>query len=182
VEPLELAEILKKRFPGEVVDIVSHRGQVSVIVKRERILEILENLRDDPTALMNHLMDLCGVDYLGKKENRFEVVYNLYSIPLRHSLRVRALVPEDDPRISSVTSLWRGADWHERETYDLYGIVFEGHPDHRRILLPEDWEGYPLRKDYPLPGPKTEWHGYEEVKEFSKRLRKYDFSGSPGEA
>jgi NADH-quinone oxidoreductase subunit C len=129
---------------------------------------------------MDHLLDLCGVDYNTKKTPRFEVVYNLYSIPLMHMIRVRALVPEDDCKIKTVTSVWKGANWHERETFDMYGIVFEGHPDLRRILMPDDWEGYPLRKDYPLKGPKKEWQGYQEVKEKARELSKYDFYGEKG--
>ncbi len=114
---------------------------------------------------MDYLADLCGADYPDNKD-RFEVVYNLYSIKHGHRLRVKALVPESDPSVDSVVPVWSGANWHEREACDMYGIVFNGHPDLRRILMPEDWEGYPLRKDYPLKGPDDdEYKGFEELKE-----------------
>ncbi len=177
MEPLEIAKKIKERFPDQVVQVEEHRGQVGVIVKKDRIVEMLRWLHDDPALQLNHLADLCGVDYLSKKDVRFEVVYNLYSIPLKHRIRIRAEVPEDDCQIESVTSIWMGANWHERECFDLLGITFVNHPDLRRILLPEGWEGHPLRKDYPLDGGGKRWSGYDEVVEKSKRLRKHDFYG-----
>ncbi len=175
MEPLQIAERLKERFPEEVLDVREFRGQVSVTVRKHRILEICRFLHDDPDLYLDYLVDLCGVDYLGKKEDRFEVVYHLYSIRHRHALRLKAEVPEKDARIDSVMPVWVGANWHERECFDLYGIVFAGHPDLRRVLLPEDWEGYPLRKDYPVKGPAEEWHGFTDVVERSKKYRKYDW-------
>ena len=177
MESLEIAKKIQEKYPDEVVSISETRGQVSVILTKDRIVEILRWLHDDPTFQFNHLADLCGVDYLGKKEVRFEVVYNLYSIPLRHSIRIRAQVPEDDCSIESVTCIWMGANWHERECYDLFGIEFMNHPDLRRILLPEGWEGHPLRKDYPLDGGGKNWSGYDEVVEKAKKLSQYDFYG-----
>jgi NADH-quinone oxidoreductase subunit C len=171
MEPLVIAEKLKERFPQEVLEVTEFRAQVSVSVKRDRIRDICRYLYDEPEINMDYLSDLCGVDYLGRKGFRFEVVYNLYSLTHRHRIRIKALVPEDDPSIDTVTDIWSGANWHERETYDMFGIIFRGHPDPRRILLPEDWEGFPLRKDYPVAGPEGwEWQGYEEV----KRLHEHD--------
>lgn len=167
MEPLEIAYRIKEKFPEEVLDILQFLDQVSVIVKRERIVELCRYLHDDPDLYFDYLSDLCGVDYLGKKP-RFEVVYNLYSIKHRHRIRLKAGVPEEDTNIDSVTSVWIGADWHEREAYDMYGINFKGHPDLRRILMPEDWEGHPQRKDYPLKGPSNEYKGYRELKELHK--------------
>ena len=175
MEPVQIADRLKERFPEEVLDVKEFRGQVSVTVRKGRILEICRFLHDDPDLYLDYLIDLCGVDYLGKKENRFEVVYHLYSIRHRHALRLKAEVPENDARIDSVMPVWIGVNWHERECYDLFGIVFAGHPDLRRVLLPEDWEGYPLRKDYPLKGPATEWSGFTDVLERSKKYRQYDW-------
>lgn len=179
LEPTEIAEKIKEKFPDEVVEVTNFRDQVSVIVKRDRILDICRYLHDEPTLSFNHLKDLCGVDYLGKKEPRFEVVYNLYSVRYRHRIRIRAQVPADGPIIKTVTSIWAGANWHERECFDMFGIVFTGHPDLRRILMPEDWEGYPLRKDYPLKGPELEkdWHGFVEVLNRSKELKEFEWEG-----
>ncbi|GBE04913.1 MAG TPA: NADH-quinone oxidoreductase subunit C [Nitrospirae bacterium] len=165
MEPLEIAELLKEKFPIEVQDVTNFRDQVSVSVKRDRISDICRYLIDDPDISMDFLSDLCGVDY-PERRLRFEVVYNLCSLKYKHRIRIKALIPEDDPSIDSVVPLWSGANWHEREACDMFGIVFNGHPDLRRILMPEDWEGYPLRKDYPLRGPEGfEYRKYEELKE-----------------
>jgi NADH-quinone oxidoreductase subunit C len=179
LSPTEIAEKVKERFPEEVVEVTDFRDQVSVIVKRGKILNICRYLHDDPSLFFAHLQDLCGADYHGKKDPRFEVVYNLYSIINHHQIRIRAQVPDNDPSIQSVTSIWTGANWHERECYDMFGIVFKGHPDHRRILLPEDWEGHPLRKDYPLKGPELDkdWHGFIEVLNRSKELKEFEWEG-----
>ncbi len=179
LEPAEIADKVADKFLHDFLDVITFGDQVSVIVKKDRIVDICRYLHDDPTLYFDHLQDLCGVDYHGKKEMRFEVVYNLYSVRYRHSIRIRAQVPADDPSIQSVTSIWAGADWHERECFDMFGIVFRDHPDLRRILLPEDWEGYPLRKDYPLKGPELEkdWPGFVEVLNRSKELKEFEWEG-----
>ncbi len=165
MEPLEIVARVKDKFFSEVVTVSEFRDQVSVSVKRERLLDICRFLHDDPETHMDYLADLCGIDYPDRKF-RFEVVYNLFSMKHRHRLLIKALIPEDDPTVESVVPVWNGANWHEREACDMYGIVFNGHPDLRRILMPEDWEGYPLRKDYPLKGPEDrEYKGFEELKE-----------------
>jgi NADH-quinone oxidoreductase subunit C len=163
MEPLEIAHRIKEKFPEEVLDIVQFLDQVSVTVRKNRIVDLCRYLHNEPDLYFDFLSDLCGVDYLERRP-RFEVVYNLYSIKHRHRIRLKAVIPGEDPNIDSVTPVWTGADWHEREAYDMFGISFKGHPDLRRILMPEDWEGYPLRKDYPLKGPEKEWKGYEEIK------------------
>lgn len=163
MEPLEIAERLKKQFAKEIVDISEFRGQASVTVKRERILDICHFLKVDPDIKMDYLADLCGVDY-PERRFRFEVVYNLYSLTHRHQIRIKALLPSDAPTIESVIWIWKGAGWHEREAYDMFGIIFNSHPDLRRILMPEEWEGHPLRKDYPLKGSETwEYQDYEDA-------------------
>lgn len=177
MEPLAIAEKIKEIFPEEVLDIKEFRGQVSVTVRKNRIRDIARFLHDDPDIYLDYLIDVCGADYLGKKEKRFEVVYHLYSIRHRHALRVKAEVSEGDASIESVVPVWIGANWHEREAFDLYGIRFNGHPDLRRILMPEDWEGYPLRKDYPLKGPEKEWAGFEDVLDRARRFRDYGWKG-----
>ena len=176
VESLNIAEKIREIFPTEVKSVKEFHGQVSATVKKERIKEMMRYLHDTPDLAFDYLQDLCGVDYLGKKETRFEVVYQLYSLKHRHSIRVKAEVPEDDCSIESVVDIWKGADWHERECYDLFGVKFTGHPDLRRILLPEDWEGHPLRKDYPLKSDlgEQEWKGFKEVLEVSEKNKIYD--------
>lgn len=179
MEPVQIAQRLKEQFPEEVLSVGEFRGQVSVEIKKDKLLDITRYLHEEPDLLFDHLKDLCGVDYLGKKESRFEVVYHLYSIKHRHLIRLKAHVSEDDCRIASVTPVWAGANWHERECYDMFGVVFEGHPDLRRVLLPEDWEGHPLRKDYPVkgPGPENEWPGFKEVLEKAEGYRRYEWNG-----
>jgi NADH-quinone oxidoreductase subunit C len=165
MEPLEIAERLKDKFFTEIADISQFRDQVFISVKKERILDICSFLHDEPDIQMDYLADLCGVDYPDRK-HRFEIIYNLFSMKHGHRLILKALVPEGDLYVESVVPVWSGANWHEREACDMFGIVFNGHPDLRRILMPEDWEGYPLRKDYPLKGPEGwEYKGYEETKE-----------------
>ena len=165
MEPLDIANNLRDKFLHEVTDIKSFREQVFVSVKREKIMDICRYLYEDDNIRMNFLSDLCGVDYPERKY-RFEVVYNLYSLKYNHRLIIKASIPGNDPCINSVVSVWKGANWHEREACDMYGIVFTGHPDLRRILMPDDWEGFPLRKDYPLKGPEgVEYRGFEDLKE-----------------
>ena len=155
MDPLQIAKMIEEKFSGQVLGTVSHAGQVGVSVKKDMIIDICRFLHDEPSLKMDHLADLTAVDfsrYPGDTGLRFEVVYNMISTVHRHRIRIKVRVPEDDPRIDTVTSVWQTANWHERETYDLMGIKFDGHPDLRRILMPEDWEGHPLRKEYPLKG------------------------------
>jgi len=139
---------LRERFPSEVVSTHSDFGDDTALVRRERIVEILTFLRDDAALLFDFAMDLTGVDYLGE-EPRFEVVYHLYSLERKHRVRIKARLHEDDPVIETAVSVWPGIDWYEREAWDMYGIVFRGHPNLKRILMYEGFEGHPLRKDYP---------------------------------
>ena len=125
------------------------RGQAVVIVPREQIASVLPLLRDHKELQFTQLMDVSCVDYLGRTP-RFEVVYQLLSFPLRQRLRVKVTVPEDDPVIPSAVPVWKSANWAEREVYDMFGIRFTGHPDLRRILMYDEFEGHPLRKDYVL--------------------------------
>ena len=128
-------------------------GCESVIAERDGLLPFMTFLRDDPELTFDYLADVTAVDRLKLDEAiRFAVVYQLYSYKHNRRFSVSIPVPEADPRIQSVVSVWPGANWLEREVYDMYGIVFEGHPDLRRILMPDDFGSYPLRKDYPLHG------------------------------
>lgn len=144
---------LKERFADALLDYQEFRGEVTVTVKKEKILEVLKCLRDD--LRYNFLTDVTAVDYLGQ-EPRFQVVYHLMSIPNKDRIRVKAPVTESDCSIDSATALWNSANWVEREAYDLMGIKFKNHPNLVRILMTDDWEGHPLRKDYPVQGPDRE--------------------------
>ena len=155
MDPEQITKIIEEKFPGQVLGSVTHAGQVGVMLKKDMIRDICLFLRDEPSIRMDHLADLTAVDYSaypGDTGPRFEVVYNLISTVYRHRIRLKVRVPEESPRVDTVSSIWQTANWHERETYDLMGIIFDGHPDLRRILMPEDWEGHPLRKEYPLKG------------------------------
>jgi len=162
-----LAETLLKKFPDAVraLEVDTARGEVSVSIQASHLLDIARYLHDAPEASFNHLTDICSVDYPEDQE-RFEMVYHLHSLPLRQRLRVKARVPEDRPSIASLTGIWKGAEFLEREVYDMMGITFTGHPDLRRILMPEDYaEGYPLRKDFPAEG-----RGWRSQFDFIPRL------------
>ena len=150
----ELAERVRATSP----DVVVGRGEATVTIAREELLGVLRALRDDPELRLDFLSSVTATDRPGN-DPRFWVVYELYSGEHRHRLRVKVGATEEDPRVPSVTGLFPTADWHERETYDFYGIVFDGHPNLRRILLPDDWEGFPLRKTEELGGVNTRYHG-----------------------
>jgi NADH-quinone oxidoreductase subunit C len=122
-------------------------GSGIVVIDASHIREVCAFLQRDPDCYFDMLSCLTGIDN-GPEAGTMEVVYNLYSIPFDHHLMIRVIVSRDNPEVPSVTSVYRTANWHEREAYDLFGIRFTGHPDLRRILLPADWEGFPLRKDY----------------------------------
>jgi len=137
--------------PRAVSEVLEFRGEITVIVPRELLLGAAELLCNDAGLLFNFLSDLTCVDRF-PIEPRFELNYHLLSIPRREKLRIRLCVSGSDAVVASLTPVWPGINWHERETFDLFGVRFEGHPDLRRILMPQDWEGYPLRKDYPVEG------------------------------
>lgn len=175
MEPLEIADKIKGKFPDEVLAVKEFRDQVFVSVKKNSIRDMCRYLHDEPELHFDYLVDLCGVDYLGKREIRYEVVYNLYSIKHKHRIRLKAGVTETEMKIDSVVPVWAGANWHERECFDMYGIEFTGHPDLRRILMPEDWEGHPLRKDYPLKVSEREWSGFLDVQSRAKRFKDFEW-------
>ena len=140
---------LEATLPAKVRDSHEHRGDETVVIAREDALEVFRHLKEYPDLAFDFLMDLTAVDYLGR-EPRFEVVYHLYSLRHRHRLRVKTPVAESDPWVFSLVGLWEAANWLEREVCDMFGIRFEGHPDLRRILMYEEFQGHPLRKDYPV--------------------------------
>ncbi|HEY5997020.1 MAG TPA: NADH-quinone oxidoreductase subunit C [Candidatus Deferrimicrobiaceae bacterium] len=153
MDPKAIFEALKGRFGDAVRELQEQAVRPpTVVVDPAKILEIARYLRDDPAMRFDSLMCLSGVD---RKES-LSVVYHLFSMTARHAIGVRADVPRETPELPSVDSVWPAANFMEREVFDLFGIVFAGSHDLRRILLPDDWEGHPLRKDYKYPDA---WHG-----------------------
>ncbi len=147
---LEFVEKLRSKNAVWVTDVIEGHGEVTVIVPRESIVDACEFLKLEHSFDM--LADLCGCDRGPEEDPRFEVNYHLFSTKHHNRLRLKVLLSEDDPHVTTVTTLWKTADWHERETFDLLGVIFDGHQDLRRILLPSDFDGHALRKDYPLRG------------------------------
>lgn len=144
-------DLVRGEFPEEIVGEGQHAGQRWLEVRRDRVVDILRRLRDELKFEM--LMDETAVDWLDQgKPERFSVVYQLFSLTHHQYFRLKAWVPEDDPEIDTVIGLWKSADWAEREMFDLFGLRFRGHPDLKRILLPDTYTGHPLRKDYPVTG------------------------------
>jgi NADH-quinone oxidoreductase subunit C len=179
---------LQAKFGDAVIHVLEFRGQLIIWVAPAQIVAICEHLRGDPQFRYNYLSDLSGLDRLGMRveslptgqpperaidDLRFVVNYQLLSLPHKHRVWLKVALPASDPRVQSVTGVWPTADFHEREVFDLFGIVFEGHPNLKRILLPDDWVGYPLRKDYPLAYEEVEFsHNFERIekqKKYAKR-------------
>jgi NADH-quinone oxidoreductase subunit C len=154
VTPSDLAERIRLRG----TDVLFARDEVTWIVERDELLGVLAGLRDDPELSFDFLSCVTATDRLDAQP-RFWVVYELRSMKANHRLRVKVGVPESDARVPSVTPMFPTANFQEREVFDFYGIGFDGHPDLTRILLPDDWEGYPLRKDEELGGVNTRFHG-----------------------
>lgn len=143
----------REKFAAEILSVEEFRGQAVISVKSTDAVGMLKFLRDDAECPFDMLSDLTAVDYLRlDAPERYAVVYQLLSMLRNERLRVKAYVSEARPEIGTVSGLWGNANWLEREVWDLYGIRFLGHPDPRRILMPDDYEGHPLRKDYPLKG------------------------------
>ena len=142
---------LKEWDAAAVAEIVESRGETTVVVARKHLLRVAEFLATQPSLGFSLLSDITTVDRF-PLEPRFEVNYHLVSIERKARLRLKVKLTSQDAVVHSVTPVWPTANWHERENYDLFGIQFEGHPDLRRILMPDDWEGHPLRKDYPVEG------------------------------
>ncbi len=142
-----LTEKLRARFGAEILDAQNARDEETFTIDREHALDFFRALRDEPDFDFNFLTDVTAVDWPERKP-RFEVVYQLNSLNLAHRIRVKIGVDGADPWVHSVVGLWSAADWLERECFDMFGIVFKGHPDLRRILMYDSFEGHPLRKDY----------------------------------
>ncbi len=147
----KVTQKLLDNFRDSIETINEFRGELTVVVRKRDIVRVCEFLRDDSDLRFDSLRDICGADYY-RTDDRFEVIYNLYSLQSNFRLRIKVRTGESDLHVPSVTSVWRTADWHEREPYDLLGIIFDGYPHLRRMYIPEEFEYYPLRKDFPLMG------------------------------
>jgi len=169
--PEEICDILRREFGEAIVDTVVSANRPYAVVETARWPAVAKFLRDDPRMGFNMLQCITSIDLL--EDNKLAAVYDLFSFPivgpnepcpkLRHHFAVRVVVDRGDPHIPTVAHLWPTADWQEREAFDLMGIVFDGHPNLVRILLPDDWEGHPLRKDYEFP---VEYHGIPATTEY----------------
>ncbi|MGA8116825.1 MAG: NADH-quinone oxidoreductase subunit C [Actinocatenispora sp.] len=159
----ETVDSLVHAYPlfDEAVEMVSvDRGELTLYIAAEHIARVCQVMRDDESLRYEFCSSLSGVDYLGDKR-RLHVTYHLLSMTYRRRVRLELAVTVADPHVPSVTSVYPTVDWQERETYDMFGVVFDGHPNLTRILMPDDWEGYPQRKDYPLGGVPVEYKGAE---------------------
>jgi NADH-quinone oxidoreductase subunit C len=159
----EVYDSLEEAYPGfadAIEKVVVDRGELTLHIAPDKIREVCQVMRDDESLRFELCSSVSGVDYLQSDTRRLHVVYHLTSMTYRRQVRLEAAVPVDG-RLPSVTSVYPTADWQERETYDMFGVVFEGHPNLTRILMPDDWEGHPQRKDYPLGGVAVEYKGAE---------------------
>jgi NADH-quinone oxidoreductase subunit C len=192
----KVLEILREKFGQDVLETHSQFGDDTAVVNPARWLDIAKFLRDDPRCAMNMFVDLTAVDYLGRQTPRFEVVMHLRSLDRNQRIRLKARVGDEDGQhadIASVVSIWKGANWFERETFDMFGVNFHGHPDLRRILMYPEFVGYPLRKDYPaektqpliefrnVPG-KLAPFGPDEGMSFGRQTHDYRRDEPGGEA
>jgi NADH-quinone oxidoreductase subunit C len=146
-----VARELNQAVPGSILDGKQALGELTLNIDPARIVEVCRHLKDAGKFI--RLSSITAVDWL-PAEPRFEVVYHLHSIERKIRIRLKCRIGGDQPSIDSVTGVWRGANWYEREVFDLFGIEFRNHPNLKRILMPDDWEGYPLRKDFPVHGYK----------------------------
>ncbi|MEU6021028.1 NADH-quinone oxidoreductase subunit C [Micromonospora sp. NPDC048871] len=160
----EVHDALEEAYPafGEAIEqVVVDRGELTLHIRPERIAEVCQVLRDDPALRFELCSSVSGVDYLGADARRLHVVYLLTSMTYRRRVRLEVAVSAEEPHLPSVTAVYPTADWQEREAYDMFGVIFDGHPALTRILMPDDWEGHPQRKDYPLGGVPVEYKGAE---------------------
>ena len=155
----EVAEHLEAGVAGAIEKVVVDRGEITFHVRRELLVETARHLRDDPTLRFELCSSLSGVHYPGEVGRELHVAIHLTSMSFRRRIRLEVSVPDADPHLPSITPVYPTCDWHEREAWDMFGIVFDGHPGLTRILMPDDWPGHPQRKDYPLGGIPVEYKG-----------------------
>ncbi len=147
----KVLEKLTAKFGDAILESNEFRGELTMVVPKERIVDICTFLRTDEELHFDLLADLCGID-MYTPVKRFGVIYNIYSLTTKHRIRLKTFCEEENPTVPTVSGVWGTANWHERETFDMYGIHFEGHPDLRRMYMPDEFEYHPLRKDFPLMG------------------------------
>ena len=160
----DVYDALEEAFPGldsAIEKVVVDRGELTLHIRPARIADVCRAMRDDESLRYELCSSVSGVDYLGSDERRLHVVYQLTSMTYRRRVRLEVAVTAEQPYVASVTTVYPTADWQERETYDMFGVVFNGHPNLTRILMPDDWDGHPQRKDYPLGGVPVEYKGAE---------------------
>ena len=158
----EVADELERAFPefrDAIEKVVVDRGELTLHIKRDRLVDVARKLRDTETLRFEMCMGVNGVHYPEDKGRELHAVYPLLSLTHNRRIRLEVSVPESDPHIPSLVEVWGGNNWHERETWDMFGIIFDGHPGLTRILMPDDWPGHPQRKDYPLGGIAVEYKG-----------------------
>ena len=166
----EIVEKVKASLPEAIQDTALPQGDAVIFVAPEKLQEVAGFLKDDSSLKFDYLTDVCGVDYLNEeREPRFEAVYLLYSIDHQHSIRVRVGIEEENPSVPTVSEIWKGALYPEQELFDMFGIHIEGHPKNERLIMPKEWSGYPLRKDYPLT---TETVAFSHNRDFKSELVK----------
>lgn len=146
------AALIRTRFADSIEEVIEAASEITVVVKREGLIPLMTYLRDEPSLRFNYLSDVAGLDLGEFATPRFSVAYHLYSLTHNHRLRVKVFLDEEDASLPTLWNVWKSSNWLEREVYDMFGIRFEGHPDLRRILMPADYEGHPLRKDFPMKG------------------------------
>jgi NADH-quinone oxidoreductase subunit C len=160
-EVVDALEVAFPAFADAIEHVVVDRGELTLHIVPERIAEVCRVLRDDAALRFELCSSVSAVDYLGSDPRRLHTVYQLTSMTYRRRIRLETAVTAEDPHQPSVTGVYPTADWQERENYDMFGIVYDGHPNLTRVLMPDDWEGFPQRKDYPLGGIPVEYKGAE---------------------
>jgi NADH-quinone oxidoreductase subunit C len=158
----EVADELEKAFPDfndAIEKVIVDRGELTLHVKRERLFDVAKTLRDKDSLRFEVCLGVSGVHYPADKGRELHAVYPLLSMTHNRRIRLEVSAPDSDPHIPSLVEVWAGNNWHERETFDMFGIIFDGHPALTRILMPDDWPGHPQRKDYPLGGVPVEYIG-----------------------
>lgn len=158
----DVADELERAFPSfndAIERVVVDRGELTIFVKKDHLFATAKALRDTETLRFEMCLSVSGVHYPDEKDRELHVVYHLLSMTYNRRIRIEVALPDSQPHVQSLVEVWGGTNWHERETWDMFGIVFDGHPALTRILMPDDWQGHPQRKDYPLGGIPVEYHG-----------------------